>query len=139
MLVEPFTKGTLSSAYLVLSLAVPPVPFHQDHPLLQTSSLQLQPLDVLLQGSQPDTQILPQLFALPQGLLSSLPPPEQGHEPRLVPALQRPHAAAQPPLQAERRPAAVADVTEGPRQTTGRLSGLIPQAAQLVPVSLLKL
>ena len=136
MFVEPLTKGTLSAVYLALSLAVPPVPLHQGHPVLQMSPLQLQPLDVLLQGTQADPQVLPQLLALPQGLLSSLPPPEQGHEPRLVPALQRPHAAAQPPLQAEGRPTAVADVAEGPGQTAGRLSGLIPQAAQLVPVSL---
>lgn len=110
---------------------------HQSDRLLHTGSLDLQSLYVVSQVLQTGFQVHCLLPALPQGILPNLPPLQQGHGPRLVPALQRLHAAAEPPLQPDRCLSALADVAHGPGPAG--LSGLVPQGIELVVVSILEL
>ncbi|KAG7226146.1 hypothetical protein INR49_014241 [Caranx melampygus] len=92
---------------------------------------------IIIQGPQGGPQVRRLLPALSQGILSDLPPPQQGHEPGLVPALQRPHAATEPPLQSDRRLAALADVAHGPGPA--ELSGMVPQGVHLAFLGFLDL
>lgn len=101
------------SVYLVLVQTLLPLPLYQADPLLKTGSLHLQSLYVLSQGPQSGPQVHRLLPAYSQGILPGLPPFQQRHEPRLIPALQSLHAATKPPLQFERSLAALAHVAHG--------------------------
>lgn len=122
-------------SYLVLCAALLPLPLHQSEPLLQTGPLHLQSLCVVSQGPQADPQLLRLLPAPSQSVLPHLPSLQQGRDPGLVPALQGPHAAAEPPLQSDGSLAAQGDVAHG----AGRLHGLVPQGMELVLIGLPKL
>lgn len=114
-----------------------PILLHQSDPLHQTGSLHLKSLYVVSQGPQAGPQICSLLPAPSQSLLPKLPSLEQGCEPGLVPALQRPHAAAEPPLQPDRSLPALTGVAHGPGPAGP--GGLVPQDVQLVLLGLLQL
>lgn len=99
------------SLYLLLRAALLPLSLHQSQPLLQTGSLELQFLYILFEGPQAVPQSRHLLPALSQSFLSYLLSLEQGHEQRLIPALQHPHAATETLLQPDRSPATQANIT----------------------------